>query len=113
MSLSDDQCFNDQYGNKWRVTRLIELSKNFKIEKIKLKYININSIIPKKFLGALDYIEHIKQVNAADLNCPIILSESGNIMDGRHRICKALLKNKSIIKAVIFKSNPEPDWHNK
>jgi len=109
MSVNDEQCFKDPYGNKWRVARLIELSKNCKIVKIKLKFININSIIPE-VSGALAYIEHIKQVNNADLSYPIILSESGEIMDGRHRICKALLKNKSTIKAVIFKSDPEPDW---
>jgi hypothetical protein len=51
---------------------------------------------------------HMKAVQAADLNFPIILDEDGEIMDGRHRIMKAFLEGKETIKAVRFDTNPDP-----
>jgi hypothetical protein len=53
-------------------------------------------------------VMHIKAVENADLKCPIILDEDGEIMDGRHRIMKALWKGKKTIKAVRFDVNPSP-----
>ena len=48
------------------------------------------------------------RLNNADLNCPIILDEDGEIMDGRHRIVKAIITHEKTIKAVRFDENPEP-----
>ena len=51
---------------------------------------------------------HIEAVNTADLSYPIILDEDGDIMDGRHRLMKALLNGDKTIKAVRFDNNPTP-----
>ena len=51
---------------------------------------------------------HMKSVNSANLKYPIILDEDGEVMDGRHRIMKAMLENKKTIKAVRFNENPSP-----
>lgn len=53
-------------------------------------------------------VMHMKAVNDANLNCPIILDDEGDVMDGRHRIMKALLLGKKTIKAVRFEKNPPP-----
>ena len=45
-----------------------------------------------------------------DLAFPIILSSDGRVMDGMHRVCKALLQNHTEIKAVRFIQDPEPDY---
>lgn len=45
-----------------------------------------------------------------DLAYPIILSSDGRIMDGMHRVCKALLENRTEIDAVRFRHDPEPDY---
>jgi len=39
---------------------------------------------------------------------PIILDEDGELMDGRHRIMKALLIGLETVKAVRFDQNPPP-----
>jgi hypothetical protein len=31
-------------------------------------------------------------------------------MDGMHRVCKALLENRSAVHAVQFTEDPEPDY---
>jgi hypothetical protein len=53
-------------------------------------------------------VMHMKAVNDADLSYPIILDEDGEIMDGRHRIMKAILLGHKTIKAVRFEENPSP-----
>ncbi len=45
----------------------------------------------------------------ADLQYPVILSAEGWLMDGSHRIIKAVALGLPTIKAVRFATNPEPD----
>ena len=51
---------------------------------------------------------HIKAVLAADMSCPIILDEDGELMDGRHRLMRAMIDGHETIKVVKFQSNPNP-----
>jgi hypothetical protein len=53
---------------------------------------------------------HIKLISEADLSFPIILSASGEVMDGRHRIVKASLEGNDWIEAVQFENDPAPDY---
>ena len=41
---------------------------------------------------------------------PIILSSEGRVMDGMHRVCKALIDKSATVSAVQFAQNPEPDY---
>ena len=53
--------------------------------------------------------EHCRRIMKADLSHPIILNADGSLMDGGHRICKALLDDRSVVLAVRFDVMPEPD----
>jgi len=53
---------------------------------------------------------HAKLMNAADLDHPIILSRDGWVMDGMHRVCKALVEGRDTIRAVRFDEDPAPDY---
>lgn len=55
-------------------------------------------------------IEHIQLIEDADLSFPIILSASGSVMDGMHRVTKAVLQGQHDIEAVQFDEDPEPDY---
>lgn len=52
---------------------------------------------------------HCQRINAANLEWPIILNADGSLMDGGHRVCKALLEGRSTIRAVQFAVMPDPD----
>jgi hypothetical protein len=52
---------------------------------------------------------HCEKINNASLKYPIILNADGSLMDGGHRLCKAILEGHKTIKAVQFTSMPEPD----
>ena len=56
--------------------------------------------------------EHIKLIETTNLEFPIILSKNGQLMDGMHRVVKALINDHQTIKAVQFTTDPEPDYVN-
>jgi hypothetical protein len=51
-------------------------------------------------------------IEAVDLSHPIILGFDGRVMDGMHRIAKALLLGRETISAVQFETPLEPDYRN-
>lgn len=55
-------------------------------------------------------IEHARFIEEADLSFPIILSSDGRVLDGMHRVGKALLAGQVDIEAVRFIKDPEPDY---
>jgi hypothetical protein len=55
-------------------------------------------------------VEHVRLIEAADLSFAIILSSDGRVMDGMHRVAKALLLGRATIEAVQFTDDPEPDY---
>lgn len=57
-------------------------------------------------------MEHAKLINEADLSYAIILDAHGRVMDGMHRICKAVMIGTSEIDAVQFHVDPPPDYKN-
>jgi len=54
-------------------------------------------------------VEHLRLIDEADLSFPIILSSDGAVMDGMHRVAKAVLQGRKDIEAVQFERDPEPD----
>ena len=53
--------------------------------------------------------DHCRRIEAADLDRPIILNSDGSLMDGGHRLAKAILEGKESVRAVQFVAMPEPD----
>jgi len=44
------------------------------------------------------------------LSTPIILNPDGRVLDGNHRVAKAMLERHRTIKAVRIIEMPEPDF---
>lgn len=88
------------------MVRLFQLAKDLPVMDVPLDHLNVwykfDGLTLREFVG------HMVAVNNADLDKPIILDEDGEIMDGRHRIMKALLTGAETIKAVRFEENPTP-----
>jgi hypothetical protein len=99
------------------VDRLIELTKD-----IKPKYISVSSIqeLDENFWfnhksdipTCRAVAEHARLILETYLSFPIILCASGMIMDGMHRVYKALIEGKKKIKSVQFLVDPEPDFED-
>lgn len=56
--------------------------------------------------------EHSRLIMQADLRYPILLCAEGRILDGMHRVCRALIEGQQTIDAKQFSVNPPPDYVN-
>jgi hypothetical protein len=97
----------------WDVDRLVALTRDFPVLQVPLADIHE---IREPLSSELDeppswkcIVEHIRLIDTADLCFPIILSSNGRVMDGMHRVIKALLTNRATIDSVRFTTDPEPD----
>jgi hypothetical protein len=54
--------------------------------------------------------KHAKLISETSLDHPIIIDPEGRVMDGMHRVCKALIGGLKTIKAVKLSAMPEPDF---
>ena len=102
----------------WDVRRLIELSSDLAVEHVELAGIceldeNHWYAYEGQTPTCRSIVEHIKLIDEADLNFPIILDAEGRVMDGMHRVCKALQQDQSHILAVRFSETPGPDYVGK
>lgn len=104
----EDETFEDD-NKVWGVSRLIDRAKHLKPFKIPLMGLNIYDYYPK-IDSMRDFVAHMRNVLDADLTKPIILDEDGYVMDGKHRIAKALLEEKEYILAVRFDETPPCDY---
>ena len=98
----------------WDVDRLIVLSRNLPVERVPLD--SIREIDTKYwFDGSTEIatvrkiVEHVRVINEVDDSYPIILGHDGRVMDGMHRIARALLESRTEIDAVRFPAPLEPD----
>lgn len=55
-------------------------------------------------------VAHARRMLDADMSHPVILGPDGRVMDGMHRIARALLEGKPEVSAVRFPELPEPDY---
>lgn len=91
----------------WSVPRLFELSRDLPVMEVPLDHLNLYYVYEK--LTLREMVMHMRAVLDADLDKPIILDEDGELMDGRHRLMKAMLTGAQTIKVVRFDENPTPD----
>ena len=55
-------------------------------------------------------VDHARLIEEVDSSHPIILGSDGRVMDGMHRVARALLEGRSSIRGVRFPEIPEPDY---
>jgi hypothetical protein len=98
----------------WDLDRLIELSSGLPVKDVDLASIEeIDSVywFDDEFQRATvrRVVDHVRLIEEVDLSYPIILGCDGRVMDGMHRIAKALLEGRTTISAVQFEHEIEPD----
>jgi hypothetical protein len=100
----------------WDVDRLVRLSAGFPVIQVALDSIGeVDSVY--WFSDDLAptvrrVVEHARLIEEVDPSYPIILGFDGRVMDGMHRIARALLEGRQTIDAVRFETHPEPDYRN-
>ena len=61
-------------------------------------------------LTCREIAEHAKLIDDTDLQYPVIVDPDGRVMDGMHRVCKALNLGMNGISAYRLPELPEPDF---
>ena len=102
----------------WDVRRLVKLSTDLPIQQVSVS--SLAEINENHWYGhdaveptCRSIVEHCSLILAADLSYPIILDNTGRVMDGMHRVCRALMESRSHVAAVQFLVDPEPDYVNR
>ncbi len=101
----------------WDVDRLVELTARFPVKEVDLDSIReVDSVYwfndGDEVPTVRSIVDHVRLVNEVDLSFPIILGSNGCVMDGMHRVARALLEGRQTIRAVQFEGDPEPDFRN-
>lgn len=98
----------------WDVDRLILLSEGPPIEQVAIWSIEeIDSIY---WFDATErptvrkIVEHVRLIQEVDISHPILLGPDGGVMDGMHRIARALLEGRDAIAARRLPELPEADY---
>jgi hypothetical protein len=109
---------SEQGLRAWDVHRLIALSEGLPVRRVALETIlELDEVY--WFDDDLEHptcrkvLMHLGLIQEADLRYPILLSSDGRVMDGMHRVAKAVMEQRSEIDAIRFEHDPEPDYVGK
>ena len=96
----------------WNVDRLIALTASLPVEQVPLTA--VRELDTAYWFGGQaptvrEVVVHLRLVEEADLAYPIVLDPDGGVMDGMHRVAKALLAGHDTITARRLSALPEPD----
>lgn len=101
----------------WDVDRLIAISAVLPVRAVSLGSIweldrdywfNGSAEVPT----VRNVVEHVRLISEVNVSHPIILGVDGRVMDGMHRVARALLEGRTTIAAVQFEVQPEPDYRS-
>lgn len=97
----------------WKVEDLIEYSRS-----IETKWVTLDKLNPKLIswfgedcenTSLAELVDHLRRVDSANTNYPILMRENFTILDGSHRYIKALMQGADTIPAKILTTMPAPD----
>lgn len=100
----------------WDVDRLIEATQGLPVEDVLL--VDLTEIDSVYWFDSTQrptvrkVVEHIQLIQYVDPKWPIILGPDNRVMDGMHRVARALLLGQDTIRAVRLQSLPEPDFRD-
>jgi hypothetical protein len=101
----------------WDVDRLIELSRGLPVKEVAVDSITEVDTDYWFKIGPAEstvrqIVTHMRLVQEVDPRHPIILGVDGRVMDGMHRVARAMLEGRTSIAAVRFVVQPDPDYRD-
>ena len=99
-----------------RMHQLWDMAADLPIKKVKVKELNALDDVRwfsermQKLPTCRAVAEHARDIYEADFRFPIILSPSGVVLDGMHRLCKAFLQGMEEIEVVQLPTMPPYRW---
>ena len=100
----------------WDVDRLLEMAASEPLEEIPLN--QIRELDSEYWFDhgysptVRNVVDHCRLIYEVDLRYPIVVAPAGRVMDGMHRVARALLEGRTSITAKRLPCLPEPDFTN-
>ncbi len=98
----------------WDVDRLIRMTVDFPVERVLVAEIReVDSVYWFDDVHrptVRNIVEHWRLMQQTETTYPIILGPDGRVMDGMHRIARALVEQREVIDAVRFTVLPPADY---
>jgi hypothetical protein len=98
----------------WDVDRLVDLAVGLPVEQVRLAELDeIDSVYwfdDSERPTVRKLVDHVRLIQEVDVSYPIVLGPDGRVMDGMHRIARALLDGRETIAAVRLPLLPAPDY---
>ena len=107
-TFAQNRCYMDD--RVYTAANLAEKAKDLVPFDLPLCGVDISANVFASCTNARDIATHYLRIRDVDTTNPIILDESGFIMDGWHRVMRAIVDGKATIKAVRFEEEPIPDF---
>lgn len=110
----DDKNSGYSHGKEfWKASTLYKAAKDQKCRpyRLPIKHMDLSGD-RWRGLRPLDMAGIVKRILKADTSIPIIISPSGSILDGYHRIVKAIIDGRSYVMAMRLIDMPTPDDTN-
>ena len=105
---AQNRCYLDD--RVYTAANLAEKAKDLEPFDLPLCAIDISANVFKSCTSARDIVQHFIRIRDVDTSHPIVLDDCGFIMDGWHRVMRAIADGKATIKAVRFEEEPVPDF---
>src|SRR4029453_3371515 len=95
---------SDRGFDAWDIDRLIALSRDLPVTEVQLDSLwEVDTVYwfddGSELPTVRKVVEHVQLIEAVDLSSPIILGVDGRVMDGMHRVARALLGGHTTIQA--------------
>jgi hypothetical protein len=98
----------------WDVDRLIKLTAELPVEQVAVADIHeVDSVYwfdDWQRPTVRSVVEHCRLIQEVETSYPIILGPDGRVMDGMHRVARALVDEREVIEAVRFAALPPADY---
>lgn len=108
---------SDTGFDAWDVDRLIALSRELPVHAVRVDSVRevdtvywFDASTAPPTVRAI--VEHARLMLDADVSFPVLLGPDGRVMDGMHRIARAMLDGRTEVSAVRFPALPDPDYRN-
>ncbi|MCW2305586.1 hypothetical protein M2324_004013 [Rhodovulum sulfidophilum] len=101
----------------WDVHRLMRAARDIEVQTVPVSdiaetdenwwYGDANAVPTPRSIAS-----HVALINEVDPLHPVILCAEGRLMDGMHRVVKAIAEGRTHVPAVRFSRTPDPDFVN-
>lgn len=108
MTLSDNEYQRGEEVWKAETLILFAKAKEYPVRDIPLWAINLHDSA-FNCDNLYNFLYQCQRVRDCSLDYPIILDNHGQIADGYHRVCRAILEGRESIKAIRLEEMPTPD----